>query len=335
MPEADERAQEVVAEGGRASASVRSVAAGARENFWVLSPLVKGDLRRDFSVVYADCRGLDDAADAPGRAGETEDEAAARRGVALEELRRWRSALRRAFAAARGGSGEGEIEGPGPAGLWSALAEVARRRGLEERPFVELIEAFERDQRQLEYETWDDLESYCRKSADPVGRIVLRLGGVDEGESSNAEIVRRSDAVCTGLQLVNHLQDVRRDLLQLGRVYLPSAETGLSKEELVRMSELPGEPADRVRFIRAVRPLLERTEQLFGEARGLAGDLRSSGQGNGAGIAGAVWLFRAGGLATCGAVSRAGCATLWVRPRVGRATRLRLLAEAWLRFGLR
>ena len=78
------------------------------------------------------------------------------------------------------------------------------------------------DQRITDYETWDDLREYCRHSADPVGRLVLGLLHLD----SNRELVAASDDVCTGLQLVNFLQDVPRDF-GLGRIYLPADDRRL------------------------------------------------------------------------------------------------------------
>src|SRR5207302_7381921 len=80
-------------------------------------------------------------------------------------------------------------------------------------------EANRMDQRISEYETWDDLRGYCVHSADPVGRLVL---GVLH-EDRKREVVEASDRVCTGLQLVNFLQDVPRDL-ELGRIYLPAED---------------------------------------------------------------------------------------------------------------
>src|SRR5438876_4825872 len=96
------------------------------------------------------------------------------------------------------------------------LAPTIHEFSLPKEPFERLIEANRMDQSVAEYGTWDDLKAYCRHSADPVGRLVLGLLRLD-GEP---ELVAASDDVCTGLQLVNFLQDVPRDL-ELGRVYLP------------------------------------------------------------------------------------------------------------------
>lgn len=89
------------------------------------------------------------------------------------------------------------------------------RRGLTPEPFLGLIEANRQDQLVTRYETYDDLLAYCELSANPVGRLVLAITG-----TATPERIRRSDAVCTGLQIVEHLQDVGEDLRQ-GRIYLP------------------------------------------------------------------------------------------------------------------
>src|SRR5204862_4328147 len=94
-----------------------------------------------------------------------------------------------------------------------------REFDLPHEPFLRLIEANRMDQRVSEYETWVDLRFYCVHSADPVGRLVLGL----LRRADDAELVRASDDVCTGLQLVNFLQDVPRDLA-LGRIYLPAED---------------------------------------------------------------------------------------------------------------
>ena len=85
-------------------------------------------------------------------------------------------------------------------------------------PFRDLIEANRRDQSVVRYATFDDLRGYCRLSADPVGRLVLGVFGVQGGEAT-----RLSDSVCTGLQLVEHWQDVAEDAAA-GRIYLPGED---------------------------------------------------------------------------------------------------------------
>jgi squalene synthase HpnC len=93
-----------------------------------------------------------------------------------------------------------------------------RACGLPREPFERLIEANLQDQRVTRYATWPDLLGYCRLSADPVGELVLSVFG-----RADAERVRLSDAVCTALQVIEHLQDVAEDLAR-GRIYLPGED---------------------------------------------------------------------------------------------------------------
>ncbi|MFI0959909.1 squalene synthase HpnC [Streptomyces sp. NPDC021080] len=102
--------------------------------------------------------------------------------------------------------------------LLRRLRPTARRARLTPEPFLGLIAANRQDQLVQRYETWDDLLAYCELSANPVGRLVLSVTG-----TSTPERVRRSDAVCTGLQIVEHLQDVAEDLGR-DRVYLPAED---------------------------------------------------------------------------------------------------------------
>ncbi|MFE5212357.1 squalene synthase HpnC [Streptomyces sp. NPDC056600] len=99
--------------------------------------------------------------------------------------------------------------------LIAHLAPTVRRTGLTPEPFLGLVAANRQDQEVTRYETWDDLLAYCELSANPVGRLVLAVTG-----TATPERIRRSDAVCTALQVVEHLQDVREDL-ERGRIYLP------------------------------------------------------------------------------------------------------------------
>ncbi|MEV6400312.1 squalene synthase HpnC [Streptomyces sp. NPDC051907] len=102
--------------------------------------------------------------------------------------------------------------------LLRALQPTVRRRSLTPGPFLGLIEANRQDQAVRRYETYDDLLAYCALSANPVGRLVLQITG-----TASPERVRRSDAVCTALQIVEHLQDVREDLGR-DRIYLPAED---------------------------------------------------------------------------------------------------------------
>ena len=191
--------------------------------------------------------------------------------------------------------------------IMRALQPTIREFSLPREPFLRLIEANRLDQTISEYETWDDLREYCRHSADPVGRLVLGLLRLDR----EPDVVGKSDDVCTGLQLVNFLQDVPRDL-ELGRVYLPAE--------------------DRRRFgVTALdRPSPELRRTLEYEAA-RARDLLAGGVPLQARIGGrvgrAVGLFARGGLAALEALERAQWDIFTQRPRPSRA-RLALAAFA-------
>ncbi|HPO92053.1 MAG TPA: squalene/phytoene synthase family protein [Phycisphaerales bacterium] len=304
------------------------------ENFSVLSRLVPAALRTDFAAVYAFCRWSDDLGDETGN-----DEAARQRSTAL--LAWWRSLLRECFAFAQ------DPGSPAPRHpVFVALAATARRHatsGLSAEPFDDLISAFEQDQRTTRYRTWDQVLDYCTRSADPVGRIVLMLGGIRPPglDAANAEIYRLSDRTCSALQLINFWQDVRRDLLERDRVYIPLDDAGVTAEQLRdwmhRGSREGGEdPEARVGFIRTLRPLVEKTRGMFEEARVLPAMIRAanscSGTPTGA-IARLVWLFWSGGMGVLERVESAGCTTLWNRPRLSGLSKAGLLLRASLMRG--
>ncbi|MFJ8613366.1 squalene synthase HpnC [Streptomyces sp. NPDC093675] len=98
------------------------------------------------------------------------------------------------------------------------LQPTVRRAGLDPEPFLGLIAANRQDQVVSRYETYDDLLAYCELSANPVGRLVLGVTG-----TATPERIRRSDAICTALQIVEHLQDVAEDLGR-DRIYLPAED---------------------------------------------------------------------------------------------------------------
>ncbi len=296
-------------------AYVRGLARGHYENFSVLSAMVPRDLRDDFAAVYAFCRWADDLGDETGSTPEA-------RARSLELLGWWRGELRGCFAYATGAVVEGEA-GPAAPGhpVFVALAQTVKRRGLIAQPFDDLISAFEQDQRVRHYRSWDGLIGYCRLSANPVGRIVLALAG-HRDTPENAERYRMSDATCTALQLTNHWQDVRRDLLERDRVYIPSEETGVTVETLRDWAARGNDAAARVPYIKMMRGLVERTWPLFEEGRGLVRTLDRR-------IRPVVWLFGAGGECVLRSVERIGCTSLWTRPTLGGVDKLTLVGRAW------
>jgi squalene synthase HpnC len=174
-------------------------------------------------------------------------------------------------------------------------------------PFLRLIEANRMDQRISEYATWADLKRYCVHSADPCGRLVLGvLRRLDD-----PELVAASDSVCTGLQLVNFLQDVPRDL-ELGRVYLPAEDR----------HSFGDPPLDRPNddLCALLRFEAERASGLL--AAGEVLRVRIGGR-----LGRAVALFARGGLAALDALESAGWDIFSSRPRPSRA---RLAREAAL-----
>lgn len=190
----------------QAEAYCRRLATTHYENFPVVTWLLPRALHQHFYNVYAFCRWADDLGD------ETGDRADARSLLAW-----WREQVAQCY--------EGRAEHPVFVSLLPTIAEF----GIPQQPLLDLISAFEQDQVVREYETFDQLVDYCRRSANPVGRLVLYLC-----RRATDENFRWSDSVCTGLQLANFWQDVARDL-NIGRIYLPLEDLkrfGYSRDEL-------------------------------------------------------------------------------------------------------
>jgi squalene synthase HpnC len=278
-----------------------ALARGHYENFSVLSSLVPARLRDDFAAVYAFCRWSDDLGDEAGQPGEER----------LRLLAWWRGELEACFA--------GEARHP----VFVALRPAVAAHGLPIRPFDDLIRAFELDQRKARYGTWDELVSYCTCSADPVGRIVLGLFGART--PANEAL---SDRICTALQAVNHAQDVRRDLLERDRIYLPAEfSAGIDDFEarLRRSAEL-GHACDRTflaEYRAALRPVLDRCHALFAEGRPLLEALPAEARP-------VVRLFVEGGESVLDRIEAWNLETCLHRPTLSRGRKAFLVARAWL-----
>ncbi|MET9094563.1 squalene synthase HpnC [Streptomyces cyaneofuscatus] len=185
----------------------------ADENFPVAPFFLPRAWRDDLMAVYGYARLVDDIGDgdlAPGGADARhlglEPEQSDDR---LAMLDAFETDLHRVFAT----TGQ-EPHHP----LLRALRPTVRRRALTPEPFLGLIEANRQDQKVRRYATYGELAAYCELSANPVGRLVLALTG-----TTSPERVRLSDAVCTALQIVEHLQDVAEDLAR-DRIYLPAED---------------------------------------------------------------------------------------------------------------
>jgi squalene synthase HpnC len=172
----------------------QSLATSHYENFSVASRLIPKSLRQDFFNVYAFCRWADDLSDEVSDANRS-----------LELLTWWRAQLAACF------SGQ-----PPHHPVFIALANSIQKHRFEITPFENLIAAFEQDQRRNRYDTHQSVQHYCQGSANPVGRIVLKMANADTSE--NCQL---SDSICTGLQLANFCQDVARDAA-IDRIYMPS-----------------------------------------------------------------------------------------------------------------
>lgn len=239
------------------------------ENFPVASRLLPRRLRPHVAAVYAFARTADDIADEPGR------EPAERLALLADYRER---VISRRLARARGVPTPDSrpfdtlrvapsiVEGrlPTPDVILPALFDTIDRFDLPVSLFTDLLSAFEQDVTTTRYQTWDEALDYCRRSANPVGRIVLRLSGYRDDVLDHA-----SDAVCTALQLTNFWQDLAVDWSR-GRLYVPAEAWqahGASATDL-----------DRGMWTPAWRATLEdcggRTRALFEQGRAVCDGVR-------------------------------------------------------------
>jgi squalene synthase HpnC len=290
----------------------RALAKTHYENFSVVSWFLPKRLRDDFRNVYAFCRWADDLGD------ETGDPARS-----LELLAWWRREVDACYA--------GEPRHP----VFVALHRTIQKHDIPRKPFDDLIDAFVQDQKINRYRTWEQVRDYCTRSADPVGRLVLYLCGYRDEERQ-----RLSDATCTALQLANFWQDVRRDIVERDRVYVPSevaSRHGLDIDTMVsavkRSHECCGKacsvctlPAIDIHAIlpayrATVRELVDRTWPLFELGRQLwpriAADIRVD-----------IELFSKGGQSILRMIERQNYNTLERRPSLSKGAKVALMMRA-------
>ena len=266
----------------------RQIAFGHYENFPVASVLMPQPQRDAIAAIYAFARSADDFADEPAFAADR---------VGL--LRDWKRRLDRA-----------------PAGhpVFVALQDARRRWRLPKPLLVDLVDAFLQDCRQARYANFKQVLGYCRRSANPVGRLLLRVFGLD-----TARNLADSDAICTGLQLANHWQDLGKDVRLRDRVYLPLDEM---RRHGVTVAQLK-----RGEFNPALRGLMrfqvDRAEACFAQGEGLMGRLPGR-------LGLELRLTLLGGRAVLAKIRAQGYDTLARRPSLGWLDGAGLLAKAAL-----
>lgn len=267
------------------------------ENFPVASFLLPRRMRRHVAAVYAFARAADDFAD------EGERPVAERHAL----LDGWLSRLHRAAAAETPGPSPGAGEPKNTVEIFVALGATIRAHRLPVSLLEHLVSAFRQDIETTRYAHWEDLFDYCRRSANPVGRLVLRIAG-----HHDAELDAASDAVCTALQLTNFWQDVKIDV-DRGRIYLPAAERaiyGAREQDL-----LDGRITDAWRG--ALASATARTRELFEAGRPVC-DLRSTSPDAVAGRLRfelrATWL---GGMRVLDRLEQSGYDPVHARPKLG------------------
>jgi phytoene synthase len=217
------------------------------ENFPVASWLLPSRMRPHVAAIYAFARIADDMADEGQRPANER----------LNDLQQWRARLHAAV--------EGDTADRGPyTQVIVALARTVGECRLPVALFDDLLSAFAQDVTVRRYATWAEVLDYCRRSANPVGRLVLRVAGYE-----NPSIDSRSDAVCTALQLTNLWQDFAVDWRK-GRLYMP--------EELWRAAGARETDLDARRLTpewrTAFGEVSRRTRALFVEGRSVCDDVR-------------------------------------------------------------
>jgi squalene synthase HpnC len=262
------------------------------ENFSVASWFLPKRLRRHFFNVYAYCRIADDLGDEVGDPQ-----------ASLALFDEWEAELDRCY--------DGEPLHP----VFVALTETVREFEIPKHEFSDLLRAFRQDQTVTRYETFDDFLGYCRNSANPVGHLVLYLGGYKDAERQ-----RLSDFTCTGLQLTNSWQDVAQDF-DKGRVYLPQEDL---RRFGMRETVIAGKRATP-EFRELMRFEVERAREWFRQGLPLVGLVHRE-------VARDVELFSRGGMEILNAIEASGYDVLSQRPTLSKGRKLALGVEAlWSR----
>ncbi len=266
------------------------------ENFPVGSLLAPKARRKHVYSIYAFARTADDFAD------EGYDDATLTEASRLHSLNDWEAQLAACY--------RGQASHP----VFIALAATVRELQLPEQLFRDLLSAFKQDVVKRRYADFAEVLDYCRRSANPVGRLILRLF-----DYRDARLDELSDAICTALQLANFWQDVAVDR-QKDRVYLPQNEM---RQYGVRLEDLRVEQGSTA-YCRLLEFQVERTRELF--ARGQDLPTQVSGR-----LALELRLTWHGGMRILELIERQGYDTLRARPKLTGFDKALLLSRALFR----
>ncbi len=269
----------------------RKLATSHYENFLVATAFCPKPLRPHFYSVYAYCRISDDLGD---EIGDTQ--------VSLALLDWWEAELDAMVAGSPGHP------------VFVALQSTVQEFGIPAQPFRDLLTAFRQDQRTPRYQTFDELLGYCKNSANPVGRLVLYLGGYSDDTRQAL-----SDYTCTALQLANFWQDVTRDILK-GRIYIPlddMARFGVVENDIQGRRFTP-------QFAQLMKYEVDRTRDLFTKGEPLLKMVDRRLQLD-------LQMFTAGGVEVLRRIEAQGYDVLTARPSIPKSRQLTMLAKRLVR----
>jgi len=260
------------------------------ENFPVASVLLPKKLRRPISVIYAFARTADDFA----------DEGDAPQDVRLQQLNDYSVALQAIK--------QDSYQENNP--IFIALADVLKLHNLPIKLFDDLLDAFKQDVVKDRYQDFNEVLDYCRRSADPVGRLLLLLSS----EPSQLQL-QQSDAICSALQLINFYQDIVQDMTESDRVYIPIDEL---KHFNVSEQQLTDINYDTTNLSPLLRLQYQRAKELM-----------SQGYQLGAGLKGRIgWEIRAmtlGGIMTLSKLISQSDDSLLKRPRLSKWSLIKIM----------
>ena len=266
------------------------VARSHYENFPVASWLIPKHLRIHVATIYNFARRADDLADEGDAKAEERIAALDQMGKALDDCLN---------------------DEPVDDYLFTALANTIRQHQLDPVLFHDLLSAFKQDVTKTRYKDFNEVLDYCRRSANPVGRLMLQLFS-ESTEQNNQD----SDKICSALQLINFMQDIQQDLAENSRIYFPQSEmkaAGVKIDDLKNQSMEP-------HVVEFVRQQTKRARAIMVEGSGLGKRLQGR-------FGMEIRAIISGGLQICDALLNQGN-NIYSRPRLTTRAKLNMLIDS-------